>query len=248
MSLLSAQGISKSYSGARVLDDVSFELGTGEIVAMIGPNGAGKTTCFNILGGQLQADCGQVSVAGTPVSGLPMHRIAQLGVARTFQIAATFHSLTVAQNLQMAMFVRRGLMWNMHMVAQDLYRNEADGLLARLGIQHQAGQVCSTLSYGDLKRVELAIALAANPRLLLMDEPTAGMAPRERVDLMALVAELARERSLGILFIEHDMDIVFAHAERILLLAQGRLICQGTPAAVRADPRARQAYLGSAAA
>ena len=244
MTILRVDGISKSYSGALVLDNLSFELDAGEIIAMIGPNGAGKSTCFNILDGQLRADRGQVYFGDSAITGLDTYEILRLGVGRTFQVAATFHSFTVAENVQIALLANRGLLWNLHAVARDLYRDEADQLLEQLGMVAQAARACSVLSYGDLKRVELAIALAGNPRLLLMDEPTAGMAPRERLELMALVARLARDRKLSVLFTEHDMDTVFAHADRILLLEQGRLICQGAPAEVRADPRARRAYFG----
>lgn len=244
MTILRLEGISKSYSGALALDNLSFELQAGEIIAMIGPNGAGKTTCFNILHGQLRADSGQVFVGDACTSRMDTPAILRLGVGRTFQIAATFHSFTVAENVQMALLARRGLLWNLHSQAGDLCRKEADQLLEQLGMLAHAARACSVLSYGDLKRVELAMALAGDPILLLMDEPTAGMAPRERLQLMALVVRLARERKLSVLFTEHDMDIVFAHADRILLLEQGRLICQGTPAMVRADPRAQRAYLG----
>lgn len=244
MAILRVVGIGKSYSGTLALDQLSFELKAGEIIAMIGPNGAGKSTCFNILDGQLRADRGQVFIGDTDISRMDTHEILRLGVGRTFQIAATFHSFTVAENVQIALLANRGLLWNLHAVARDLCRDEAERLLEQLGMLAHAARACSALSYGDLKRVELAIALACNPRLLLMDEPTAGMAPRERLELMALVTRLARERALSVLFTEHDMDIVFAHADRILLLEQGRLLCQGTPAEVRADPRARRAYLG----
>jgi branched-chain amino acid transport system ATP-binding protein len=244
MTILRVEGISKSYSGALVLDDLSFDLEAGEIIAMIGPNGAGKTTCFNIQDGQLRADRGRVFFGDAAIGAMDTHRILRLGVGRTFQIAATFHSFTVAENVQIALLASRGLLWNLHAAARGLCRDEAERLLEQVGMRAQADRACAVLSYGDLKRVELAIALAGDPRLLLMDEPTAGMAPRERLELMALVARLARERELSILFTEHDMDIVFAHADRILLLEQGRLICQGAPAEVRADPRAQRAYLG----
>lgn len=244
MTVLRVEGICKSYSGAPVLDELSFELERGDIVAMIGPNGAGKTTCFNILDGQLRADRGRVLIGDTSIHRMSTNAIARMGVGRTFQIAATFHSFTVAENVQIALLANRGMLWNLLASARKMYRDEADRLLEQLGILGQAEQTCSELSYGDLKRVELAIALAGNPWLLLMDEPTAGMAPRERLELMALVARLARERTLSVLFTEHDMDIVFSHADRILLLEQGRLICQGAPAEVRADPRAQSAYFG----
>ena len=244
MTVLRVEGICKSYSGAPVLDELSFELDRGDIVAMIGPNGAGKTTCFNILDGQLRADRGRVLIGDTTTNGMSTNAIARMGVGRTCQIAATFQSFTVAENVQIALLANRGRLWNLFASARKMFRDEADRLLEQLGILGQAEQACSELSYGDLKRVELAIALAGDPWLLLMDEPTAGMAPRERLELMALVARLARERTLSVLFTEHDMDIVFSHADRILLLEQGRLICQGGPAEVRANPRAQSAYFG----
>lgn len=168
-----------------------------------------------------------------------------MGVGRTFQITATFASMTVRENVQMALLSHYRRLASLFSVAARQHREEAEGLLERVGMRDQAERACAVLAYGDLKRVELAIALANAPRLLLMDEPTAGMAPGERSELMQLTADLARDSNIAVLFTEHDMDVVFTHADRIVVLAQGRLIAQGDPAHVRADARVREVYLGS---
>jgi branched-chain amino acid transport system ATP-binding protein len=231
----------------RALEDVSFSLRRGELLAMIGPNGAGKTTCFNIVNGQLAPDRGSVRIEGTRVTGLEPHHICRLGVGRTFQITATFASMTVRENVQIALLSHAGRLWNAWQAARDQCIGEADTLLERVGMRAQAERPCAVLAYGDVKRVELAIALANQPKLLLMDEPTAGMAPRERVTLMALAAEVARERAIGVLFTEHDMDVVFAHADRIVVLDRGRILVEGPPGQVRSDARVREVYLGARA-
>jgi len=242
--LLSVRGLAKSFGGVRAVDGVSFDLAAGEMLALIGPNGAGKTTCFNMVGGQLAPDAGSVRLGGVELVGLKPEAVWRQGVGRTFQIAETFASLTVRENVQLALLshARRVLAW--WRPARTRFIAEADALLASVGMAGQATRATSVLAYGDVKRVELAIALAHRPRLLLMDEPTAGMAPRERDELMALARRLAREQSIGVLFTEHSMDVVFAHADRILVLARGELIAQGAPAAVRDDPRVREVYFG----
>jgi len=246
--ILDAVNLAKSFGGVEAVRGVSFGVAAGEMVAMIGPNGAGKTTCFNLVNGQLAADAGSVKLDGRAITGLGTREISRLGAGRTFQITATFASMTVRENVQTALLSHRrrlGMWWTR---AQDLYRDDADRLLERVGMLGQAGRACSVLAYGDLKRVELAMALAGEPRVLLMDEPTAGMAAAERRDLMSLVAALARERSIAVLFTEHDMDTVFAHADRIVVLHRGRVIASGSPADVRAHPEVRDVYLGAAAA
>ena len=242
--LLQVVDLQKSFGGVEAVKEVSFDLRVGELVALIGPNGAGKTTCFNCLNGQLRADRGRVLLAGNDLSGLPPRRVFRAGVGRTFQITRTFASMTVAENVQMALIShhRRTRAW--WLPAGRLYQGEALALLERVAIADQAERACSVLAYGDLKRVELAIALAGEPRLLLMDEPTAGMAPRERIELMALTAEIVREQGLGVLFTEHDMDVVFRHADRIMVMNRGELVASGPPEAVRADPLVREIYLG----
>jgi branched-chain amino acid transport system ATP-binding protein len=247
MTVLEASGLEKSFGGVQALRGVGFSLGAGELLAMIGPNGAGKSTCFNILNGQLRPDAGGVTLGGESLVGLAPHAIWRKGVGRTFQITATFGSMSVRENVQMALLSAAGGLMRFWRPASSYFRDEAMALLERVGIADQAGRACGILAYGDLKRVELAVALANRPRLLLMDEPTAGMAPGERRALMELVATLARKDAIAVLFTEHDMDAVFAHADRLIVLDRGELIASGSPAQVRADARVRAVYLGSQA-
>jgi len=244
MNVLEVQNLYKGFGGVQAVAGVSFAVAEGELLALIGPNGAGKSTCFNMLNGQLRPDSGSVQLRGQEISGLPPRAVSRLGVGRTFQITATFGSMTVAENVQTALLSHRGGMKGLWRPAATLYRDEAMALLARVGMTEQADRACGVLAYGDLKRVELAVALANDPGLLLMDEPTAGMAPGERVELMALTAGITRERGIAVLFTEHDMDVVFAHADRIIVLNRGDLIAEGPPDAVRADARVRELYLG----
>jgi len=248
VTLLAAEGLSKSFGGVVAAKAVSFAVARGRLVALIGPNGAGKSTIFNIVGGQLRPDAGRVLFDGEDITGLAPRHIWRRGVGRTFQVAATFLSLSVAENVQMALISRAGRTRALWVRAGGLYRDEGLALLDRVGMRDAADRPCRALAYGDLKRVELAIALAGTPRLLLMDEPTAGMAPGERAELMRLVAGLARERGIAVLFTEHDMDAVFAHADRVLVLVRGEIIAQGLPEEVRADAKVRAAYLGGLAA
>jgi branched-chain amino acid transport system ATP-binding protein len=212
--LLAVENLSKSYGEFRAVKEVNFSLNAGELLALIGPNGAGKTTCFNMLMGQIPPTSGSIHFAGQSLADKSTRDIWRLGVGRTFQIAAAFGSLTVAENLSVA-------------------------------LSAVANQSFSELSYGDVKRLELAMALAHAPRLLLMDEPTAGMAPSEREALMTLTSNLVRERGMAVLFTEHDMDAVFTHADRIVVLDRGRVIAQGTPLHVRNDEKVREVYLGA---
>ena len=245
MTVLAVESLQKSFGGVQAVRDVSFTVAAGEVLALIGPNGAGKTTCFNMLNGQLPPDGGRVMLDGRDTAGLKPREVWRLGVGRTFQITATFPSMTVRENVQMALLAHHRRLWNVWVRARDQHREEADRLLERVGMSEQAERACSVLAYGDLKRVELAVALANEPRLLLMDEPTAGMAPKERIALMALTAGIVRERNIAVLFTEHDMDVVFAHADRVIVLNRGSLIAAGRPADVRANPEGRQVYLGS---
>ena len=257
--VLAARGLRKAFGGVVALAGVDFELGAGEILAMIGPNGAGKSTCFNILNGQLRPDAGSVrlfgrelvgrelvgrELVGRELVGLGARRIWRQGVGRTFQITATFASMTVLENVQMALLSAHGRLSALIPRAGRLYADEGLALLARVGLEGHADRPCGVLAYGDLKRAELAIALANQPRLLLMDEPTAGMAAAERNALMRLVADIVGTRKISVLFTEHDMDVVFGHASRIIVLSRGRLIASGSPDAVRANEAVRAVYLG----
>ena len=243
---LAVTHLSKAYGGIEAVRDVSFGVAAGEMVALIGPNGAGKTTCFNILNGQLAPDAGEVRLDGTSLLGLPPHRIWRLGVGRTFQVTATFASMSVRENVQAALLSHHRRNYSMWARAAGFRVEEADALLERVGMREQAARPCAELAYGDLKRVELAVALANRPRLLLMDEPTAGMAPEERGALMQLAAGLARDDRLAVLFTEHDMGVVFGFATRVIVLHLGEVIATGAPEAVRADARVREVYLGDA--
>jgi branched-chain amino acid transport system ATP-binding protein len=247
MSLLAVEGLEKSFGGVVAARNVSFALNGGVLLAVIGPNGAGKSTIFNMVGGQLRPDRGRIALAGSNITGLPPRRIWRLGVGRTFQIAQTFLSMPVIENVQMALISVAGRTRACWPVAAQLYRSEALELLRRVGVEAEAERPCSELAYGDVKRVELAIALASSPKLLLMDEPMAGMAASERTQLMALISAIARERGIGVLFTEHDMDAVFAHADLVLVLVRGEIIARGRPAEVRADARVREVYLGRSA-
>ncbi len=242
--VLDVRNLSKSFGGLRAVDDVSFSVAKGELLALIGPNGAGKTTCFNMLMGQLPRTSGDIYFDGKDISGLPPRVIWRMGVGRTFQITATYPSMTVIENVQMALMSYHRRLYSMIPFATKLYRDEASNLLDYVGMLEQADRHCAILAYGDLKRLELAIALAHNPKLLLMDEPTAGMAPTERVKLMQLTADIVAEKSISVLFTEHDMDVVFTHAHRVMVLNRGALIANGSVSEIRNDPKVQEVYLG----
>ena len=225
---------------------VDLAMPRGEIRALIGPNGAGKTTFFNMLTGQLKADAGEVRFKGERLSGLPPHAVWRRGVSRTFQITATFSSLTALENVQVALFSHGRRTYSLFGRAARLDVDAATALLDQVGLAGQADRVAGVLAYGDLKKLELAVALANTPEVLLLDEPTAGMAPAERGALMALTERIARDRGLTVLFTEHDMDVVFSVADRIMVLHQGRIIAEGRPDEVRADPQVQKVYLGEA--
>jgi branched-chain amino acid transport system ATP-binding protein len=244
--VLAVRNLSKSYGGVQAVRDVSFTLAAGEMVAIIGPNGAGKTTCFNMLNGQLVPDAGEIRLGAASLAGLPPHRIARLGVGRTFQVTATFGSMSVRENVQAALLSHHRRRYSMWGKASAFRLQDADALLERVGMREQAGKLCALLAYGDLKRVELAMALASRPRVLLMDEPTAGMAPAERGTLMELAAALARQDHLAVLFTEHDMSVVFGFASRVLVMHLGEVIAAGSPAEIQANARVREIYLGDA--
>ncbi len=245
--LLEVAQLSRSFGGITAVDRVSFDLQTGQILAMIGPNGAGKSTCFNLINGQLLPDSGRIKINGRATVGLKPRQIWKLGLGRTFQITATFASMTVLENVQTALISHYRKSRSLLGTVRNLFVDESMELLKRVGIEDQIHRVCGILSYGDLKRVELAMALTNRPRLLLMDEPTAGMAPAERRNLMELLAGIVGDQNIGVLFTEHDMDVVFNHADRILVMNRGELIAQGTPQQVRGNKKVQEVYLGKVA-
>jgi branched-chain amino acid transport system ATP-binding protein len=245
MTALSIHALSKAFGGVHAVRDVSFDIKPGEFLAMIGPNGAGKSTCFNMINGQLRPDSGEIRLGDRNIAGLHPRDIWRLGVGRTFQVAATFGSMTVAENVQMALISHGNELYKVWPAAASLHRERALALLDQVGMKAEADRASRELAYGDVKRVELAIALANDPKLLLMDEPTAGMAPRERNELIALVKRLVVERGISVLFTEHSMDVVFAFADRVIVLARGQLIADGTAAEIRDNPKVQEVYFGT---
>jgi branched-chain amino acid transport system ATP-binding protein len=242
---LQIQGLKKSFGGVGAVKGIDFVVNAGEAVALIGPNGAGKTTCFNLINGQIAPDAGTITLYGENITGKSPEKLFRVGVARTFQITATFASMSVRENVQTALMSYAKKATNAFSWATTQHTKEADVLLSDVGLADQSSRACSELAYGDLKRLELAMALANTPRLLLMDEPTAGMAPAEREALMRLAVRVCRERSVALLFTEHDMDVVFSFADRILVMNRGRLIAQGSPNEVRNNEEVRAVYLGN---
>lgn len=245
MSLLSVRNISKTFGGVTALRDISFDLEEGQLLALIGPNGAGKSTCFNILNGQLQPDTGTIQLAGVGIVGLNSRQIWSLGVGRTFQVAATYSSMTVIENVQMALLSTGKGLLPVRRATSTYFRNEAFALLSKVGMAEQAERASSVLAYGDVKRLELAMALANNPKLLLMDEPTAGMAPKERHELMQLTRDLVGERKMSVLFTEHSMDVVFSYAHKLIVMSGGMVIAEGDAQSIRDNPAVQSAYFGS---
>lgn len=245
--VLQVQNLCKAFGGVQAVDNVSFDLDAGQLLALIGPNGAGKSTCFNLINRQLRADSGAVTILGRKTDGLRPRDVWQLGVGRTFQITATFASMTVLENIQMALLSFYKKTRSFLKTVRRMYIDESMQLLELVGIGDQAHRPCGVLAYGDLKRVELAVALANRPQLLLMDEPTAGMGTNERAQLMELTSEIVQSREIGVLFTEHDMDVVFGYADRIIVLNRGVLVAEGSPDEVRANSQVQEIYLGSTA-
>ncbi len=242
--ILRVENLKKSYNGFLAVNGVSFSVQKGELKALIGPNGAGKSTCFNMLMGQLKPTAGEVFLDGERITGMAPRKVWRRGVGRTFQITGTYQSMSVVENVQMALISHHHRTFAILPRAWRLYRDEAMGFLDTVGMTDQADRPCSVLAYGDLKKLELAIALAHRPRLLLMDEPTAGMAPSARIDLMQLTADIVRDQGVSVLFTEHDMDVVFAHAHHIMVLNRGELIADGNAEQVRNNPHVQEVYLG----
>jgi branched-chain amino acid transport system ATP-binding protein len=242
--VLEVRALAKSFDGFRAVGGVSFDVPKGSISAVIGPNGAGKTTLFNLITGHIRPDAGEVKFKGRNVTGIAPHDLCRLGMGRSFQRTNIFPRLTVFENVQAAYVCHRGRGWNLFDRVGPLYRDETDELLAAVGLRDRAGEVAGLLSHGGQKQLELAIALALEPEILLLDEPTAGMSAGETREAIALIERLARSRNLTLLFTEHDMDVVFQIAQRITVLHQGQVIADGAPAEVRRNADVRRVYLG----
>src|SRR5262245_50179449 len=242
--MLEVRSLRRSFGGVAAIDGVSLAVERREIVAIIGPNGAGKSTLFNLITGHLRADSGSVHLGGRDVTGMAPYRLCALGVGRSFQRTNIFPKLTVFENVQAALIAHRGRGRDAWSRAHGLFRAEAEALLGDVNLLGQADMAGGALSHGNQKQLELGIALAGNPEILLLDEPTAGMSAAETRDSLELLRRIAAERGLTLLFTEHDMNVVFSTARRIAVLHQGRVIAEGPPEAIRSDAEVRRVYLG----
>ncbi len=247
MSLLEAVELSRHFGGFAAVDSVSLAIEQNQLTALIGPNGAGKTTLYNLLSGRLTPTHGRVLFDGREVTGLPPHTLVQRGMARSFQITNVFADLTALENVLVGLTAKhgKGLSMFRRVRADAALRSEGMERLERLGLATHAHAPCRTLSYGNKRLLELAIALSSEPKLVLLDEPAAGMTPEETARIVELIGGLAAEGQYSFVLTEHDMDVVFGLAERIVVLHQGRLLADGTPDAIRSNPEVRSAYLGA---
>jgi branched-chain amino acid transport system ATP-binding protein len=242
--MLQVEAVDKSFGDFMAVCRANLNVGKGELVAVIGPNGAGKTTLFNLITGQLWPDKGKIIFRGDEITGLPAYEICKRGIARSFQIVNIFPRLTVFGNVQVAVLSQQRRSNNIFSPAQSLATEETKGILESVGLSDKATYIAGSLSHGDQKILEIAIALGNEPELLILDEPTAGMSPEETAATLELIKNLTSSRGLTILFCEHDMDVVFSIAQSIMVMHQGRTIIQGTPEEVRENREVQEAYLG----
>ncbi|GMV02664.1 MAG: ABC transporter ATP-binding protein [Burkholderiales bacterium] len=244
--LLSVRGLSKHFGGVHAVDGIDLDVQARETVALIGPNGAGKTTFYNLLSGRMSPTGGTVVFDGHEVIGRPPHGISRLGISRSFQITNIFPEMTARENVEVALTAlhRKVLRFFARAAADEALHREADALLGQLGLGALAASRAGTLSYGDKRLLEIAIVLATRPRLVLLDEPTAGMTPDETRAVVALVRQLAESTQYTFLITEHDMDVVFGLAQRIVVMHHGRVLAQGSADEIRASREVREAYLG----
>ncbi|MFZ0132085.1 MAG: ABC transporter ATP-binding protein [Desulfobacterales bacterium] len=244
--MLDVKELHKSFDGFQAVSGARVRVDKGQVVAVIGPNGAGKTTLFNLITGQLRPDSGRVVFRGDDVTGLAPHLICRKGISRSYQVVNVFHRLTVFENVQIAVLSFQKKSFNLWSAARKMAVAETLAILESVGLTGKADQVSGALSHGDQKVLEIAIALGNQPRLLILDEPTAGMSPEETGASLALLKRLCADHGLTVLFCEHDMGMVFSFAHEIMVMQQGRTIIQSTPAEVRGDARVQAAYLGGA--
>jgi branched-chain amino acid transport system ATP-binding protein len=242
--MLEVRQLGKSFDGFVAVDGVDFGVAERQIAAVIGPNGAGKSTLFNLVTGHLRPTTGQVLLDGRDITGAAPHNICRMGIGRSFQRTNIFPKLTVFENVQAALLSHHGRGRNFWLRSELLYRDETEALLESIGLSRHADETAGTLSYGAQKQLELGLALASDPKILLLDEPTAGMSANETHDTIRLLERIAGARGLTLLFTEHDMAVVFSIAQKVAVLHQGKLIAEGSPEAVRADPEVRRVYLG----
>ena len=243
-SVLIVEGLSRNFGGVQAVKDVNLAVPAGQLRAVIGPNGAGKSTFFNLLTGYIPCNSGRILFRGKDVTGLPPHSLCRLGLGRTFQINSIFSNARVLENVQVALLAHRRRIWNMWAAADKLLVREAEELLTTLGLEDRAEKLGSELSYGDRRRLEVALALACEPQLLLLDEPTAGMSIPDKPGMVELIRKVSRERGVTVILIEHDMDIVFSVADEITVLHQGAVVAQGTPQEIKSNEQVQKIYLG----
>jgi branched-chain amino acid transport system ATP-binding protein len=242
--MLKIEGIDKSFGEFMAVNGAELTVGKGELAAVIGPNGAGKTTLFNLITGQLKSDRGRIEFMGKEITNIPPYEICKRGIARSFQIVNIFPRLTVFGNVQVAVISQQRKSNTLFLPAQRMAIEETSRILESLGLIDKAWNTAGSLSHGDQRILEIAIALGNDPKLLVLDEPTAGMSPEETNATMELIKRLAEERGLTILFCEHDMDVVFGIAQSIMVMHQGRTLIQGKPHQVRENEEVMKAYLG----
>ena len=243
--MLEIDNIHKAFGDFKAVNGANLRINTGEMAAVIGPNGAGKTTLFNLITGQLTPDSGTIRFKGEDITRLAPHRVCRKGIARSFQITNIFPRLTVFRNVQVAVFSQHRQSTVLFRSAQAMAVEETHAILQTVGLLNRARVLAGSLSHGDRKILELAIALGNRPELIILDEPTAGMSPEETGTTMTLIGKLAAERGLTILFCEHDMNIVFNAAKSIMVMHHGQTLIQDTPDAVRENAQVQKAYLGS---
>jgi branched-chain amino acid transport system ATP-binding protein len=244
--ILGVENVTKSFDGFIAVSRVSFSVEKGELCSIIGPNGAGKTTLFNLITGHLPLDEGKVIFNGIDITHMHAHTICRLGMGRSFQRSNIFPRLTVFQNIQAAVLAHRRKSFDLFTTVEPLFREETDEILEKVGLQDHSQEMSGSLSHGFQKQLELGIALAGEPDMLLLDEPTSGMSAKETNSTIELIGRIAREKGLTLLFTEHDMAVVFSISERILVLHQGQLIAEGSPEEVRTNREVKKVYLGEA--
>ncbi|MFH0730973.1 MAG: ABC transporter ATP-binding protein [Pseudomonadota bacterium] len=242
--MLKIENLQKSFDGFMAVSDANLEVNKGEVVAVIGPNGAGKTTLFHLITGQVSPDRGRILFNGLDIAGLPPYQVCRKGICRSYQVVNIFNRMTVFENVQVALMSFRRMTLNLFTPAKKLLTGETFGILESVGLAQKADQVSGSLSHGDQKVLEIAIALGNRPELLILDEPTAGMSPEETAMALGLMNRLSGELGLTILFCEHDMELVFSIARRIMVMQQGKTLIQATPDQVKSSPQVQQAYLG----
>jgi branched-chain amino acid transport system ATP-binding protein len=242
--ILQTINLTKSFGGLTAVNSVNLKLLKGDIHAIIGPNGAGKTTFFNLITGNLKPDSGRVEYRGGDITGMPPFQISKKGLLRSFQVAAIYPMLTVLENVQVVLFSKKGMIYKFFKIAKTMFHEEACGILKSVGLLDQINVEGGKVSHGDRKRLELAIVIANEPEVMLLDEPTAGMSPDETKQAIDLIQRIGEERGLTILFTEHDMSVVFSIARRITVLYQGGVFIEGTPNEVKSNKAVQNIYLG----